>query len=293
MVSTLQGDGKPAPAACIGDIQENSGQAGEPFRSHFHSAQGVLEVNVESRREEHHIGFEFKRDRLQDGPENLYIFIIAGARPEGHVDRVTLARSPPHLLGAARARVIGILVGGEINDPGIVVKGVLCPVSMVKVPVHHENSFHLMFLDGVHGADGHIVKEAESRGPVGLGMVPGRSHEGEGILDVPPDDGVYGIVEPAHGQPRCFVRLRRGFRIGVKIGMSLSRRLRDRLNVPLLMNHPYFFCGRVRRFDQGEFILHVRGFEHLVYGFQSFGRFGMEYAGFMHEVSCILHNPCS
>ena len=64
---------------------------------------------------------------------------------------------------------------------------------MVHVEVDHGHALQVVALQGVLGGNGHIVEEAKTHGLVVLGVVPGRAHAAEGVLQLAGHDGIHRI----------------------------------------------------------------------------------------------------
>src|SRR5207244_12649361 len=93
-------------------------------------------------------------------------------------------RTVSHLVGRTRPRIVGILVGRDVEDVGIALEAVLRPVAMVEVPVDDRHALDAVALEPGR-RDRHVVEEAEAHGAIALGMVPGRAHEREAVLHLP------------------------------------------------------------------------------------------------------------
>ena len=64
---------------------------------------------------------------------------ISPAGAERQVDSIALAAALAGFFGGARAGVVRILMGREIQHARVVVETVLGAIAVVQVPVHHQN----------------------------------------------------------------------------------------------------------------------------------------------------------
>ena len=57
-------------------------------------------------------------------------------------------------------------------------------VAVVHVPVEDGHPLQAVMLQGIYRAQGDVVKKAETHGPVPLGVMPGRPHGAEGVIQL-------------------------------------------------------------------------------------------------------------
>ena len=72
----------------------------------------------------------------------------------------------------------------DVKDPGVGLEQMLGAVAVVHVPVEDGHPFQAVMLQGIYRAQGDIVKKAETHGPVPLGVMPGRAHGAEGVIQL-------------------------------------------------------------------------------------------------------------
>jgi hypothetical protein len=129
---------------------------------------------------------------------------------------LTVAPAPADLVDAAGARVEGVLVEGEKEHRGVVVEQVLGAVAVVDVPVDDHHPLDPVPALQVARRHRDVVEQAEAHRPVGLGVVTGRAHAGEPVVDLAGHDRVNQGEHPAGGQAGGVMGGRRHPGVGVE-----------------------------------------------------------------------------
>ena len=57
------------------------------------------------------------------------------------------------------------------------------------IPVHDQDPLKGEIVNGIMGADGHVIEEAETHGPIPFGMVAGRPDKGKSVFHLSLPDG--------------------------------------------------------------------------------------------------------
>ena len=149
-----------------------------------------------------------RQPALDDRGAERVAALAGGERDVDHVGR--------RVVDAA-VRVERMLERRHHQHAGIALEDVLGAVAVVDVEVDDRDAFEAVRLEGVRGADGDVVEEAEAHRAAALGVVPGRPHgaeRGRALLlqhEVDAEhDGAGGVA--CRGQR---VRVERGVRVEV------------------------------------------------------------------------------
>ena len=114
----------------------------------------------------------------------------------------------------------------------IFVERVLGAVAVVDVEIEDRDALEAVRLDGVHGADRHVVEDAEAHGAIGRGVMPGRAHGAEGAAHFRRH---HHVGRGDHGTRRVQRRRKRlgvHRRVGIEVCVATLRRgLEDELHV--------------------------------------------------------------
>ena len=86
------------------------------------------------------------------------VFLIAAPGGHRNIYRSPLAFSSPYLIDAATPWVKGILVGGEVENTGVFIKGVLGTIAMMNVEVHDKDTLKLVAIYGMPGGNGYVIE---------------------------------------------------------------------------------------------------------------------------------------
>ena len=97
---------------------------------------------------------------------------------------------------------------GEIQDLSVGIKDLLCAVAMMQIPIDNQDFFNIMYLSGMHCANGDIVENTKSRGISCTRVMPGRANQGKSA-----DSN--GLERASGGEKRRLVGRRRDHRIGI------------------------------------------------------------------------------
>ena len=109
----------------------------------------------------------------------------------------------------------------DIENTGIAVEGVLRPVAVVNVPIHHQDALEAVPLTQMGSGDGDVVEQAETHGAIALGVVAGRANEGKAVAESPRHHLFAELEQAADGQQGGGERSRRHGGIGVE-GVALE-----------------------------------------------------------------------
>src|SRR5210317_1104923 len=94
---------------------------------------------------------------------------------------------------------------------------------MVQVPIDDGYALQPKILQTIAGPNSNVVKEAKAHGAAGLGMVPGRAHQGKSIVCLSLDNHLH----TTNNSPGCEAgrvkRFWRGLRIRVQAAEGLAR----------------------------------------------------------------------
>ena len=107
-------------------------------------------------------------------------------------------------------------MGGKVEDLPILVKNLLGAVAVMEIPVDDQDPLHPVPGQGMPGADGNVVKDAEPRRLRRLGVVARRPDQGKGVVRLPGNHAVDGVHDPAGREPCDIVSLGGGHRVGIE-----------------------------------------------------------------------------
>ena len=112
-----------------------------------------------------------------------------------------------------RAQVSDAPLGGEDG---------LGAVAVMHVEIDHGDARQAVRMDGMGGADGDAVEQAEAHGGVAGGMVAGRAHRAEGARCLAAHDRIDGRDHGTSGAPGGLGRFRRHRRVRIKAHEALA-----------------------------------------------------------------------
>ena len=167
---------------------------------------------------------------------NATILGISKAHGKGRVYCKTLARSGPRLVEISTTGIIGILMGREVEDPGIFVKSALGAVAVVQVPVYDQDPLEAELLFCIFSGNRNVVKDAETHPAAWFSVVAGGTDEGEDGLRIVDfglriEKSINTVEQTAGGEPCDFVRPGGQPGVGIELGVEFSFSLRDSLYV--------------------------------------------------------------
>ena len=116
-------------------------------------------------------------------------------------------------------------MSGKVEDPRVFVKGVLCAISMMDIPVHDQDSLEGEILERILGADRHIVEETESHGSVPFCMMTRRSHQRKSIIQFSLHHNLDQLQKTSGSQKGGFIRLCTGRGVSVESDSKAYRLL--------------------------------------------------------------------
>ena len=96
-------------------------------------------------------------------------------------------------------------MSGKIKDILRSIKTVLGAVTMVQVPVDDGNALQTQTLQTKTGPDRNIVKKAKPHGPVRLGMMTGRPHQGKSVVSLTTHYHLHASGHCSSGKTGCII----------------------------------------------------------------------------------------
>jgi hypothetical protein len=136
--------------------------------------------------------------------------------------------------------------------------------------------------------DGDVVEEAEAHRAGVLGVMAGRAHEREAVVDLAGADGVAEIDEAAGGEARRIVRLRRRGGVGVEHDACMACGRRHPCHVARVVDARELVRGGGARADVRE----ARGIAPPIeQDAQPIGALGMPAARIVREHAIVEHQP--
>ena len=105
-------------------------------------------------------------------------------------DRGAFSSSLPSLAGTTGPGIVRILMGAEKYDGWIVLETVLCTIAVMHIPINDEHPLQSILFLNIACGDRHIIKKTEAHRPACLGMMSGRPHCTEYMVDLPVPNGI-------------------------------------------------------------------------------------------------------
>ena len=122
------------------------------------------------------------------------------AHGKWNIDGKALSPVYPHLPKGPGPGVVGVLMGGKVENGRVFLKGMLGAVTVMQIPVHDEDTVHIEVFLGISGTDGHIVEEAKAHGARAFRVVPRGPDQGKGIVQFSSAHQGNGLAEPPGSQ---------------------------------------------------------------------------------------------
>ncbi len=241
MVAPLQREDDAPPAEFAGHGDQFPGDAGIASQRELHHRQGVLPVGVVPGGDQDQVGAEPAGQRPDQFFVHPQVPLIAHSGRERDVEDGPLPLADPRLLPVAGAGVVGVLVGGEIEDGGVGFKDGLGAVAVMDVYIGDEDAVDAREGLGVAGGNGDVVEEAEAHAPVGEGMVARWADQGEAVLHPSLHHGLHQGQEPPGGHDGRVV----GASVHVGVGVQVA---------PAPLRHPPHLGDVGRGVDPGQFL---------------------------------------
>ena len=202
----------------------------------------ILPMGVEPGGDEDHLrlkGLQFGQPAFGNGAAE---FGAAAAGGQRHFDQM----AGDGLRVAIR--VERMLEGGADHHPAIVEKDVLCTVAVVDVEIDDGHALKAVLFDGVGGADGNVVEQAESHGTAIFGMMPRRAHVAEGIAHLAFDHQIGGEHVRARGPQGGIDAVRIQAGVAVDVQQTRARGRGDEfLDVTAIVHARQLFNGGLWR----------------------------------------------
>jgi len=155
-------------------------------------------------------------------------------------------------------------MGRKIEDPWIGVESVLCSVSMMDVPVYDQDPLKGEMVDGIIGANGHVVKETESHGPISFRMMARRPHQGKTVFQVSIPDRLDQLAKAPGGQEGSLKGPGRGRGIHIQPEIGFSGGGFDSIKIDGGMGRLDLFPGGWTRFYVDQRQPPLLPFKHLI-----------------------------
>lgn len=165
MVASLQRGGDLPLAESFSRLPDQSSQSVIVLFVQAHSTDGIPAIRVKAGGDQNQLRREFPCPPLQRGfqPGLQGTSIRSGG--EGDVPGESQSPSSPPFLFTARARIKGVLMGGEEVRVGILVEALLGSVAVVDIEIDDPDPLEAEFLLKMARPNGHVVEDAESHSP--------------------------------------------------------------------------------------------------------------------------------
>src|SRR3954447_4412126 len=146
-------------------------------------------MGIKTRGNQYKLRIELPANRVDDCMKQLLVFFVTPARGDRQVDGIAFTLSLPNFLGSPGSRVVGILMGGDVQYSRGIVKAVLRPVAMVHIPIHEQNPPQAKLFTQILGTDRRAVEQAKAHRPSALGVMSWRPYESKAVVHLTRHDG--------------------------------------------------------------------------------------------------------
>jgi hypothetical protein len=235
----------------VGEATARRRHHGEAGGGDVEAPQRVAAVAVEAGGDEDEVRRELARDREDDLVERACELGIAEAGGERQVERPAGAGAGADLGDRAGPGIDAVLVRRHVEDARVVLEEMLRAVAVMQVPVDDADAADTRRAQRRRG-DGNVVEEAETHRARVLGVMARRTHERKAIRDLAGTDGLAEVDEPAGGEARGVVRVRRRRRVGVEHDVRVPRARRHARDVARVVDARELGVGRRPRADARE-----------------------------------------
>jgi hypothetical protein len=144
------------------------------------------------------------------------VFIVATPCMQRNIYICSLTISISGFLDTTAPGVPRALVCREIENMGIIVEGVLCPIAVMDIEVSDENAFQIVVSYRIPGSDSDVVEQTETFGCPASGVMSRRPDQGEGALYIPCHHCFNRLDEATGGIQSHIIGGRRDHRIRVE-----------------------------------------------------------------------------
>jgi len=178
IVTAFQHRDDAALRAHVGDRHDLARHPAEIRLDQVQVGERVAPMRIEACRYHDQVGLEIPQPGQNDLLEGFAELRPAVAGAQGRVDDGVVLAALAHRPGT---RIERHLVGRAIHHAGIGPENLLRAVAVMDVEIDDRDALQAVPLLRMPRRDRHIVEEAETHGPRGLGMVAGRAHRHERI----------------------------------------------------------------------------------------------------------------
>jgi len=176
-------DGYQTAIRVIGCDGEGSfGHFGEAFFRHTSRGQWVVDVCIESGRDDDELRFEFIHRRQQFFIEYFQVFVVTRSADDRRIQRRSHPFSVPLFLTRTCPRIVRVLVDAEVKDGGVILQDVLRSIPVVNVPIKNQNTLDTVRFLRIPRCNDNIVEQAETHRTAVLGVVTGGADGTEGAI---------------------------------------------------------------------------------------------------------------
>jgi len=155
-------------------------------------------MRVESRGDEHNLRPESFELRDHSLIERLQVMTVAASGLNRDIERVTQPLAEPDVRLGAGARIIRVLMEADIINRVVVLERVLCPVSMMDVPVHYRHPPDAILRLDVTSGDRHVIEKTEAPGLLTFGVMTRRAYRAKTVGDPSTHHRVAHVETPPH-----------------------------------------------------------------------------------------------
>ena len=126
-------------------------------------------------------------------------------------------------------------MGRGVENLDIILETVLRSIAVVDVEVQDRDAPDVMVSSG-HHADRHIVEEAEPHGSRVFGVVPWRTHDGEGVPGPAIEDAIDALDDSSRRGARGHHGIRRDVCVGIEVATARRRGAIEHRHVARVMD---------------------------------------------------------
>ena len=239
----------------------------------FHSGQRVVSVSVKTTGDQDHLGFEIPGHGHNDPLQKPDVLGVAAAGRHGEVYGGPSARPLPRFAKSAGSGIVGVLVGGDVEDAGVAFEGVLGAVAVMDIPVQDHQLFQAHLALKSASRHGHVVEETKTHGAVAFGVVARRPHGGKSGSEATLRDLESQVNRAPGRQSRDIETFLAAEGIGIELKVRLPRAGGHGAQMMKFVHPQQFFLFCQAGLKPGQ--MGLVGGERLGDGPQAFGSFRM------------------
>ena len=220
---------------------------------HLHPAERIVGARIKTRRQDDQLRTIRPQRGQHDAIPRRLVSARAGTRRQRHVDAETLSGAFAALMHMPRIRREAVvLMHRDGQRARIGPERALGAVAVVDVPVDEGDALKAIARECVETGDRRIAEDAETHTHVGHRVMPGRTHQRVGIVDLPGHDRLECCQHTASREHRDLVAAAPHGREGAGIAADACAQHLHALEVLTRVEAQDLFLRSLARLDERE-----------------------------------------